>query len=154
MMSTRSQVISISGRMCAGDDDGHPAAQAGDEVAHDEDLVRVEADGRLVHDDDGRLGEDGLGDADALAVALGELADDLVADALQVAELEHLVDARAELAARDLLQPAAEVEVFAHAHVLGQRVVLRHVADAALDLVGCVATGTPQMRTLPEVAGR
>ena len=83
----------------------------------------------------GRLGEDGLGDADALAVALGELADDLVADAFQVAELEHLVDARAEFAAGDFLQPAAKIQVFADAHVLGQRIVFRHVADLALRFV-------------------
>ena len=98
--------------------------------------MRVEADGRLVHDDDGRLGEDGLGDADPLAVAFGELADDLVANALEVAELEHLINARAEHAALDLLQPPAEIEVFRHPHVLGQRIVLGHVADLALDLVG------------------
>jgi hypothetical protein len=87
------------GQDVGGDDDRHAAAQAGDEVAHDEDLMRVEADGGLVHDDHGRFGEDGLGDADALAVAFGELADDFVADALQVADFEDLVDARAEFAA-------------------------------------------------------
>jgi hypothetical protein len=86
------------GQDVAGDEDGHPPAQAGDQVAHDQDLVGVEADRRLVHDDDGRLGQDGLGDPDALAEPLGELADDLVADALQVAELEDLVDPRAQLA--------------------------------------------------------
>jgi hypothetical protein len=94
------------GQDVARDEDGHPPAQARDQVAHDQDLVGIEADRRLVHDDDGRLREDRLGDADALAEPLGELADDLVADALQVAELEHLVDPRPELAARHLLEPA------------------------------------------------
>ena len=125
-----------------------------DQVADDEDLVRVKPDRRLVHDDHRGLRQDRLGDADALAEPLRELADDLVADALQVAELEDLVDPGPELAAGDLLKPAPEVQVLAHAHLVGERVVLGHVAHAPLDRVGLRATGNPQIETCPEVAGR
>ena len=54
-------------------------AEVLDEVAHLPDLVRVEADGRLVEDEQVRLGDEGFGEADALAVALGKVADDLAA---------------------------------------------------------------------------
>ena len=96
----------------------------------------------------------GLGDPDPLAVALGEPADDLVADPLQVAELEHLVDPGAELSPGNLLQPAPEIEVFAHPHVLGQGVVLGHVADPALDLVGCGRHGESADRHLARGGGK
>ena len=119
----------------AGDDHGHPAAQARDQVADDQDLVGIQADGRLIHDDHRRLGEDRLGDPHPLPKALGQLADDPVADPLQIADLEDLVDPRAKLAPGHLLQPSPEIQVFADPHVLRQRVVLRHVADPALDLV-------------------
>ena len=45
-------------------------AQVLDEVAHLADLVRIEADGRLVEDQQVGFGDEGFGEADALAVAL------------------------------------------------------------------------------------
>ena len=118
-----------------GDDDGHASAEAGDEVAHELDLVGVEADGWLVHDDDGGLGEDGLGDADALAEAFGEFADDAVAFASEVADFHDFGDARGEAAAGEFLEASAIVEVFGDAHVLGERVVFGHVTDEAFDFL-------------------
>ncbi len=38
-----------------------------------DDLVGVEADGRLIQDEDGRIADEGLGEADPLPVALGEI---------------------------------------------------------------------------------
>ena len=134
-----------------GDDDGHAAAEAGDEIADDEDLMRIQADGGLVHDNDGRLGEDGFGDADALAVAFGKLADDFVPDPFQVAELENFVDARPEFAAGDLFEAAAKIEILRDAHVFRERIVFRHVADLALDIVRLSCDG---QAADPDTAGR
>ena len=47
-----------------------------DQLAGLDDLLGVEARRRLVQDQHVRVVEDGLGEADALAVALGELAHD------------------------------------------------------------------------------
>ena len=145
------------GQNVRGNDHRHATAQAGDEVAHDQNLMRIEADRRLVHDDHGRLGEDGFGDADALAVTFGKLADDFVADAFQVAEFEDFVDARAEFAAGDFFQAAAEIEVLADAHVFRQWVIFRHVADEAFDGVGLggdgVAADADRARVGRQVAG-
>ena len=108
----------VAGHLDLGQDvaryeDRHAAPQAGDQVADDQDLVRVEADRRLVHDDDRRLGEHGLGDADPLAEArLREhpLRMILWRVALQVSRSSgDLIDPGAELAARDLLEPSPEI---------------------------------------------
>lgn len=84
----------------------------------------------------GGLREDGLGDADPLAVALRELADDSVSYPLEVTDLQHLVDPRTELASGYLLQPPAKIQVFRDPHILRQRVVFGQVADSPLHLVG------------------
>jgi len=94
------------------------AAQARDEIAHDKNLVRVEADRRLVHDDHGRFGENRLRDADTLTGTFRKLAM-IYGGRVSVALLEHLVDARAEFAARHFLQAAAKIKILRHAHVSG-----------------------------------
>ena len=50
-------------------------AQLANQGADLADLIRIEADGGLVEDDDVRLVDDGLSDADPLLVALGQRAD-------------------------------------------------------------------------------
>ena len=53
-------------------------AERADEVADFDDLIGVEADGRLVENQNVRVAEQGLRDAYPLAIALGELVDELV----------------------------------------------------------------------------
>ena len=82
------------------EDDRVLAAELADERAHLADLVGVEARGGLVEDDDRRPRDDGVREADALAVALGQVADALVRD-VEDARLSHrVVDARARARAR------------------------------------------------------
>src|SRR5207244_3152746 len=106
------------------------------ERARGADLGRVESGGRLIEDEHGRIGEQRVGQADALAVALGEGADELPADIGQPAALEHIVQALASLPAVDALDAGPEVEVFGDAHLGVERAVFRHVADPAADLDG------------------
>ncbi len=105
-----------------------------DQVAHAPDLVRVEAVGRLVEDQQLGLMHEGIGEADALPVALREVADDLLAHLVQAAHLHHLADVLAQFTPREPLQRGPEIQIFPHPHVRVQRHVLRHVADAA---AGC-----------------
>ena len=117
----------------ARDEHGHLAAQRADEVADAEDLVRVEADGRFVQDDDARFGEQRVGDPDALAEALGELPDQAAGGAAgEVAVIHDLADAFVHARGVHVLEAGAEREVFLDAKVLGQGVVLRHVRQVAL----------------------
>ena len=59
-------------------DDGVFAGEALDQLARFDDLLRVESGGRLVENQDVGIVNDGLREADALPVAFGELADQLV----------------------------------------------------------------------------
>jgi hypothetical protein len=72
-----------------------------DELAHLDDLPRVEAAGRLVEDDQRRPVDDGLGDADPLAVAVGQRADGLAGDADQIGQRERRADLLLALAGVD-----------------------------------------------------
>ena len=66
------------------------AAEALDELARLDDLLRVEAGRRLVEDQHVRVVEDRLREADALAVALRELADQLVPHVADAALLDRV----------------------------------------------------------------
>ena len=67
--------------------------EALDQLAGLDDLLGVEAGGRLVEDQHVGVVQDGLGEADALAVALGELADELPAHVADAGLADRLVDA-------------------------------------------------------------
>ena len=87
MMMTRSQDVLHFGQDVGAEDDGVVAGEAVDQLADFDDLLGIEAGGGLVEDQDVGVVDDRLGEADALAVALGELADQLVADVADGAAL-------------------------------------------------------------------
>jgi hypothetical protein len=72
-----------------------------------------------------------VGQADPLAVALGEVADDLFGNVLQAALGQDGVHPLAGTPPAEPLQPGAELEILPHPHLVVEGVVLRHVADAA-----------------------
>src|SRR5450432_1052841 len=75
------------------EDDGLLAPDLLDERADLDDLVGVEAARRLVEDEDVRVVEHGLREAEALAVALRQLADELARDLGEAAAPTDLLDA-------------------------------------------------------------
>ena len=78
---------------------------------------RVEAGGGLVENQHRRVVDDRLGEADALPVAFGELADDGVFDVGDGGALAHFVDALRDVAGRDALQFRDEGEVVGDLHL-------------------------------------
>ena len=64
-------------------------SEIADEVADLNDLLWVKSDRGLVEDDDGRVSDECLRDADSLAVALGEILDKTL---LYVVDLRYLAD--------------------------------------------------------------
>ena len=70
------------------------------------DLVRIQADGRLVEDQDRRPREQRIRQADPLPVAARQGADDLGAPLGEAGDAERVVDRRPPLAARDRLSAA------------------------------------------------
>ena len=85
------------------ENDGVIAGQALDQVARLVDLLGIEAGGGLVENQHVGIVNDGLRQADALAVAFGELAEQLVLYIGDGAALADVVDALAQLGARRAL---------------------------------------------------
>ncbi len=77
-----------------GEDHHHVLADLGQEVQEAVSLLRVEACGGLIDDDQPRVAEQGLGDAEALAHAAGEAGERLVADLPEVHLGEEALDHR------------------------------------------------------------
>ena len=88
------------GQDVGAEDDGVIAGEGREQLADLDDLLGIETAGRLVEDQDVGVVDDGLGDADALAVAFGQLADQLVADVAERAAADDLVDAAFDVGAR------------------------------------------------------
>ena len=95
----------------------------------------VEGAERLVEQEHLRLGREGTGEAHALPLAARQLSWITVAEALQLDEVQELVDAVGDLGLRPLAHFQAEGDVLADGHVLERGVVLEHEADVSL--LGC-----------------
>ena len=112
--------------------------KAFDQLPHRTDLIRVEADRRLVQNDQFRLVHQRVRQSDALAVAFGKLPDDAPAHVRQTALLHHRRHALARFFPAEAFQPRAEFQIFAHAHFGIQRIVFRHETDPPPHLVRLV----------------
>ena len=118
-----------------GENDGVILAQRADQVADLDDLLGVETYRRLVEDDDLGRADESAGDAHALAVALGQVLDDALADVTDAHHLADLTDVglAGELAA---LQLVVEAQVLVHRHVQVEGGLLGEVADLLFGVEG------------------
>ena len=116
-----------------GEDDGAVLAQSLDDVADLDDLLGIQTDGGLVQDQDLGIADEGLGEADTLLIALGQVADHPGVVLLQAHQLADLADmgGALQLAGGDL-QVKNKVQVFRYGHVQVQGRLLRQVADLPL----------------------
>ena len=105
------------GQDVRGQDDGAPAAHAGNQSAELGRLFRVEADGGFVEDQHLRVVQQSLGQADALPVALGQRPDVHAGDRPEGEFLHDAVDAPRPLGAAQALQFADEAEISADFHL-------------------------------------
>ena len=92
--------------------------------------------GRFVEEQQFRRMDHGAGEREALLLAAAHRAGELFLAIGEVVTLDEFVDARARLRARDVLHGGEELQVLAHAQVVEQRELLRHVADAAAQFFG------------------
>jgi hypothetical protein len=137
----------------SGQDDDALARQLREQVAETHPLLGVEAHRGLVDDQQPRIVEQRLGDADTLAHAAREAAERPAAGASQVDQLQQLVDAGAHpprldpLDRRQVLQELAGAEIGIDAEILRQ--IAEHpaqrarVADHVLALPQHAAGGGP-----------
>ena len=132
-------------------DPGAHLAELGEDVAADEDRLahrpqlakdlahldagpRVEARGRLVEDQQRRIVDERVGEAQPLAHAAREGLDVGVALVGEADDLEQLADHRGPAGRGDAVAAREEVEVLPDAEVVVHAVEVGHVADAAADL--------------------
>ena len=110
------------------------SAEALDEVADLDDLLRVKADGGLVQNEDRRVAEQSLRNADTLLVALRQVADDTSVDVVNLRQAADLADMLLAVEL-DALQLIHEVEVLFDRHIHVKRRQLRQVADELFHFV-------------------
>ena len=97
-------------------------------------LARVETDRRLVEHQHRRIVNQRLRQADALSIALGELAANSMRHVGEAANLEHVLERGFDLRARDVAQLRDEAQIGLDAHVGIERRIFRQVADLAARL--------------------
>ncbi len=102
--------------------------QRPDVPSHLDDLVRIEAVGGLVQDEQVRIAQQGLRDGDALAVAARELSDEATPHAAERQTFDRRVHRRCRGPARESFQPGHECQEFLGAHPVVERDILGHIA--------------------------
>ena len=80
--------------------------------------------------------DEGIGEAEALAVAFAEAADHLAGDILEGGEVHDAAHVFLHGAPAEAFESGAEFEVFLDAHVVVERDAFRHVADLAAGFEG------------------
>ncbi len=106
-------------------------AQLADQRPDLQDLDRVQARRRLVEDQDRRVVQQRLGQADPLAEPPRELPDDPVLDLLQPAPGDDLGHRAPHVRPRHVLEPGPEPQELPHPHLGVERDALRQVAELA-----------------------
>ena len=98
------------------------------------DLVGIESDGGFVEDDHVGFMDDGLGNAHALLVPLGERTDQPAAHVAQAAAVPGTLHRRRQRTGLDLMQAACQAQVFIDLEFPIEGRDLRKIADARLRL--------------------
>ncbi len=91
-----------------GEQDRALAAQISDEIADVDHLIGVQADGRLVENQQSRLGDQCLRDPDTLAITLGKLADLSLANIAEPDRPDDRLDPAPQTRAREPFDLAAK----------------------------------------------
>jgi len=127
----------------AGQDDRPFLANLFDEIPDLGDLVWVEAARGLVQNQDVRVVQHGLRQADALAIAFRQLADQLPGHIGQATAAADFLDAPEDAVAAHAVHVGCELEVFEDGHVLVKGCVLREIADVPANLQRLVEDVVP-----------
>ena len=118
------------------EDDGFFAADLFYQLPYFDNLVGVEAGGRLVEDEHFGVVDERLRQAHTLPVTLRKFSDFFVFLPLQATHVHHLTNLVFDACLFDALQPGYKIEIIQDGHLLIQRVAFGQVADAFFDLFG------------------
>ena len=103
--------------------------EGADQLAQTQRLDRIEARGRFVEHDQGRLVDDRLGQADALAKPLRQQAGQAPAHFAELAALDRTLDRGSYRRTRQSVQASAEAQVFLDTELAVERWILGQVTD-------------------------
>ena len=137
-----------------GQDDRVGLPQLPDEFADLDDLRRVQADGRLIEDDEFRAAQQRLRDAHPLPVALGEAADEPGQNLFQPGAAGCAAHLLFPLGFLDALELGRKVQIFLHRHLRVKGRLLRQITDALLCCIGLLRQRVPRHRDLPAGSGQ
>ena len=116
-------------------------AQFPDQFTDADDLRRVQADRGLIQNDQLRAAQKSLRNAHALAVALGQAADEPGHHLIQPGAPGGLLHLLAALGFFDPLELGRKVQIFLHGHFRVQRRLLRQVAHTGFGLLRLLRQG-------------
>ena len=136
-------------------DDGLVLRHRIDQAAHFVFLVRIEAVGRLVENQHGRIVHDRLGQTDAALEALRQGIDRLFEHAVQMQAFDHIVDALRAARAGQAAHVGDESEELARRHFAVARRAFGQIAEHALGRERLLGRHRIRRRlALPEVGAR
>ncbi len=141
------------GEDVAAHNDGAVLAEGLHEGSDLDDLERVESDRRLVEDDDARVAQQRLRDADPLPIPLRQVFNQAVLHASDAAFRDGALDGRRPVGRPYPLRLGNEREVFERRHVGVERRLLGKVADPALDEVAIFVDLESVVANLPGGCG-
>ena len=121
-----------------GENHGGAPGEAPQQLPHLCRLLRIQAVGRLIEDQQARLSEDGLGHADPLAQASGQAIDRVQSPCAEVGGGDGLAQGQVSLRRGDSLEGRRVLQIVRDQHFRIDRQVLRQVAELSLYLA-CLA---------------
>ncbi len=121
-------------------------AQFADQRADLANLNRIETGGRFVEDQDVRIVNHRFGQADALAIPFGKMAEDAVFDVNEPATVQDLADCDVTARAGHVLELRAIAQILIDTHFQIERHAFGEVADFAADFQGFVEDVVPRER--------
>ena len=111
-----------------GQDDSVLFSECTNQVADFNDLLGVQTYGRLVENDDHRIADQCLRNADALPVALGQVADYALAHVADFDDIAYLLQVLFPVQ-RTAFEVVVKIQIFVDRHVQVKRRLLRQIAD-------------------------
>lgn len=122
------------GQDMAAEDDGVLLPQLPDQIPDLDDLDGVQAHGGFVQDHHLGVAQQGLGNANPLFVALGQVLDQPVLYALDLRDLHGVLELPLPVLPADALGLGHEAQIFQRGHIQVKGRLLRQVADERLGL--------------------
>ncbi len=124
------------GENVSGDKNGMALTKTLDEFSRLPDLIRIETVGGLIEDEQFRFVHKGIGETDALLIALRKSRDHLFLNSGEAADVHRFTYRPGRCPPPEPLDAGPETQILFDSHIGIERDILRHITNAATDLDG------------------